>query len=64
MWPSANETAYCWGLWLGAGVLSIFFVWPGPGTERRPAPDTIAHTVRERERERERGMSGRVDEEG
>lgn len=24
MWPNARETAYCWGPWLDAGVVSIF----------------------------------------
>lgn len=37
-----------------AGPRSGFdlFVWPWPGTDTNPAPDTIDHTVRDRERER------------
>lgn len=56
MWPNAKETAYCWGLWLGAGVPSIFFCLAWPGTDHSPAPDTIDHTVVEREWGRDEWM--------
>ncbi len=59
MWPNAKETAYCSGLWLGAGVVSIFLsglAWHRPQSCPR---HNSSYSTKEGERERGREMSGR-----
>lgn len=63
MWPNAKETAYCLGLWLGAGVVSIFLsglAWQRPQSCPR---HNRSYSRRKRGRERRREKE-REDEEG
>lgn len=64
MWPSAKETAYCSGVWLGAGVVSIFLsglAWHRPQSQSCPRHNRSysVRGARERARESEGGRESR-----